>query len=182
MQQKYSGLFILLFFMFAALSSACVAGKGQFHPPQMAAERALDKILQITDDNFTMLKVVQGYLNNKSSKNFKYSHQFTVPYLRAWTKGQIEWLRGACEGRDKNTDPYYDCGYLSISCVRDANYPYVYRTEKIDAREVIISYTWPRSDGHAPGSDDAYATYRMIKDGDEWKLDGADCGDAFNMK
>jgi hypothetical protein len=157
-----------------AVSAAAI--ENQFHSPQTGVEKALDSILKISDGNYTMLEDVQVYLRSGMSEDFKYSRMFTKPYLQSWAAGQEKWLKDMCKGLDKN-DPYHDCRYLPPSCVRDANYPYVYRTEKPGKDETLISYTWP-------GAQEGYATYKMIKNKNGWVLDGADCGDPdiYNMK
>ena len=70
------------------------------------------------------------------------------------------------------------CGldYSPITCAQDSNTTYVYRTEVDQGDEAIIAYAWGKDDKPA-------ATYRLVRQAGQWKIDGIRCdtGASFNF-
>jgi hypothetical protein len=165
--------FALLLFLPAACAAEKPANRPQFHPPQTAAERALDAIFHAEkisegEMNYFILKR-PGYNRRKGET---YSHFFTESLLDAWAKAGKKDIDEGCGGVYKGEICSIDFDVLT--CAQDVPDAYFYRTIKTQDSKAIITYSWPED--QRDGSH-----YLMVKTGGGWKLDGVDCGEKYKF-
>jgi hypothetical protein len=141
-----------------------------FHIARTPAEKALDEIIRraIKDDN--IFEYVLGRPWYDAKKDTGYSRLFTKQFVRAVTKIESDAVKESCGGQ------YGDdiCGidYNPIFCGQDySESGYLYRTVDDDGRKAKIL-----SLGVDFPSEEIQTSYRLIKDGGDWKLDGVICG------
>ena len=149
-----------------------------FHVAQSDAEKALDDILRRYNTDHNMFAYVVGRPWYDAKKDTGYSLLFTKNLLQAVAKAESDAVKDSCGGKYIKGEL---CGldFNPITCAQDYSEDgYLYRTIEDDGHKAIMFYLWA---GHKPS--DARTFYRLIKNGDHWKLDGVDCGngDKFNM-
>lgn len=170
----------------AAYATESPPTKPPFHPPQTAAEQALDKIwrLNVKQDlasrffnNFDEV-LPGGSPKYNPSLAKKYSHLFTEDLQRAWADAEDH-------GVDKKG---YPIEMDIISCKEFSPYIVgwpVYRTVRSDASMAIIEQSYDKEDlKQFSGQDDPKDTpalFKMTKNQGRWKMDGINCGGRFNM-
>jgi hypothetical protein len=158
-------------------NAAGPAQPGAFHPPQTAAEKALDSILRLSkasDGNLDNFVLKEPYYNPK--KDTGYAKLFTPALLATIAKLQADMVRKDCGGKYQKGEV---CGFDMSPTLCGQDYPnhYIYRTENQTDKDAIITSEWPES------KDDG-ATYLLISQNGRWVLDGIHCHDmdGFNMK
>ena len=112
-----------------------------------------------------------------TKKRYRLFPPFTKKFVQAVTKAESDQVKQTCGG--KYTGDLCGLDFDPILCAQDFSASgYLYRTMEDDGRKAIVL---------AIGVDfipEAVKTsYRFIKDGKQWKLDGAACGGGgeFNM-
>jgi hypothetical protein len=158
-------------------NAAGPAQSGQFHPPQTAAEKALDNILRLSiasDGNLDAFVLKEPSYNPK--KDTGYAKLFTPALLATMAKLQADMVKKDCGGKYKKGEL---CGFDMSPTLCGQDYPnhYIYRTENQTDSDVAITSVWPES------TDDK-ATYHLISQNGRWVVDGIHCPemDGFNMK
>lgn len=146
-----------------------------FHYPEAPEELALDAVLTIEFCDQNLHSFVTGYEKRDKRHDRRFSAYFSAELLGAWTKAELEAVQRNCNGVYVEGDM---CGVdVNISCAQDyfegGN---VYKTETSNGNTAIISYRWPHFT-------DVIATYRMVRNGHRWIMDGVSCSDGlkFNM-
>lgn len=148
-----------------------------FHIANSDAEKALLDIIRraIKDDN--IIKYVLGTFRLEETKDNIYSRLFTKNFLRAAAKKESDLVKRSCDG-EYRIDEICGIDYNPISCAQDfIDEGYLFRTKEDNGHKATINFLW------TPFIDKGRRFYRLIKDGDHWKLDGVDCGNGakFNM-
>jgi hypothetical protein len=159
-----------------ALLLACSAQAAEgFHDVETEAERALDAILKRVDHDHQALDNLLGGRGPGFRRTVDYRTMITPPALAAIAAHEKEVVKRTCGGRYRDGEI---CGldYVPVTCAQDSNPVYFYRTLSASADRAEIAQKWPYS--KEPG-----ATYRLVRDGGGWKIDGIRCtgADAFNM-
>jgi hypothetical protein len=160
----------------AGAALAWPAAAETIHPPATLAERALDGILKHADSDGQQLDNLFG---GRGQKNFHatadYGKVLTPPLIAAITAKQKAVVQADCGGQYKKGEL---CGMDSspITCAQDFSDSYLYRTDSSSDDRAEITYYWP-------GTRQPVAAYRLIRQGETWKIDGIRCtdGDAFNF-
>ena len=170
--------FILFFAFFLALPPAWAAEKStdkpQFHPPQTAAEKALDHILMLDKTDRDLPYFIFKLPERTKNWDKDYSRFFTQGLQDAWEK---EYLSIPEE------DGVRYVGESFLTCGNgDKPDSLLYYTSKGNAHEAYIDIVWPEyiensKLRHPP-------PYKMIKEDGLWKLDSVICGEElkFNAK
>ena len=158
-------------------NAAGPAQPGPFHPPQTAAEKALDNILRLSissDGNLDSFVLKEPYYDRR--KDTGYAKLFTPALLTTMSKLQADMVQKDCGGKYQKGDV---CGFDMSPTLCGQDYPdrYIYRTEGQTDTEAVVTSAWPKSTDNS-------ATYRLISQDGHWKLDGIHCPemDGFNMK
>lgn len=147
-----------------------------FHPPATVAERALDATLKASDADSGLFLFVVNRPDRQVTDDEKFSGFFTrqlLDVIAAVEKSEVE---RDCGGR--YTDEICGLDFNPITCAQDEpEKGYAYRTEKSSARRQVIAMSWS-------GRNELVATYRMVKQGGAWKMDGVACHPSprFNMR
>jgi hypothetical protein len=171
---------VLLLALPTAWAAEIPAGEPPFHPPQTAAEKALDGIFRLdtTDENLLPFAIGEPWYD--PAKDTGYARHFTNPLLKAWRKAQAKLAQADCGGKYEDGQL---CGFEFDPIICGQDYPdvFLYRTTKSSKQETIITYTWSQS--VEEGIEIDGPLYRLTKDKGDWKLDGIDCGTGgkFNM-
>ena len=167
-----------------AVAALAVRPELPFHPPRTEAERALDAILHRVDadpDPFP------NFLNGRGRRGFGPTVDCgallmpaliaAIAAIAAMVGAEQTLLRRNCGRRDR---PDEVCGldFVPLPCAQDSNETYLYRTQVTRSDEAIVAYRWP-GEGRDPA-----ATYRLLRRGAVWRIDGIRCGEgmpAFNQ-
>ncbi|CAA6605680.1 conserved exported hypothetical protein [Rhodospirillaceae bacterium LM-1] len=160
-----------------AQSSDANAVGANFHPAATEAEMALDAIIRNSerDDSYVDFAIKAPWRNK--GKDHQYGQNVSKGLQSAWAKAETLSVQKNCKGKYLDGE-LCGLGFNPVSCAQDASgEAYLYQTEAKGAQIAIISYRWPRSG-------DIVATYKMIRQGDGWILDGVSCHPtpSFNMK
>jgi hypothetical protein len=157
----------------AGVMRAAVADERSYHAPQTGAEKALDDILRQAGNDPDML----DYLLDARGKGAahpvaKYDAMVTAALRQAIQQVQAKLVRETCHGASQD-EP---CGldFDPILCAQDVADRYLYRTVAETPRQSEIVYAWP-GQGAAPA--EPGATFRLLKSGDAWRIDGVRCAD-----
>jgi TPR repeat protein len=151
--------------------------KEPFHTARSPAEKSLDEIISRTIKDNNIFEYVLGRPWYDAKKDSGYSRLFTKKLVGAITKQESDLVKETCGG--KYGDDICGIDYNPITCAQDySDSGYLYRTVEDDGYKAIIL-----SPGVVYASNEAKTTYRLIKVGDDWKLDGVVCGGGgeFNM-
>jgi hypothetical protein len=149
-----------------------------FHPPETEVERALDAILHRADSDTHLLS---NLLDGRGGRGFRrtldYAPLLTPALVAAIARAERALLRQNCGGRYR---PGEICGldFGPLTCAQDSNEVYLYRTQVTRPDEAIVAYRWPE------GGRAAVATYRLLRRGGAWRIDGIRCGEgmpSFNL-
>jgi hypothetical protein len=153
------------------------AQPGRFHPPQTAAEKALDHILRLSiasDGNLDAFVLKEPDYDPK--RDTGYAKLFTPDLLAIMAKLQADMVQKDCGGKYKNGDI---CGFDMSPTLCGQDYPnhYIYRTENQTDNDVVIASEWPQSKDNG-------ASYHLVFQNGRWALAGIHCldMDGFNMK
>ncbi|CCG42825.1 hypothetical protein [Magnetospirillum molischianum] len=147
-----------------------------FHQAASDAELALDHIIRLSDHDDSLFLFITKRPDRDKDRDKKYTALFSKELMKRVADVERRFLNKTCNG-------VYDgeiCGldYNPITCVQDySDVGYVYRTENTGHGAAVVSLKWPRLPG-------VVATYRMIRSGNLWIMDGVSCGPntKFNMK
>lgn len=148
-----------------------------YHVASSQAERALDQLIRLenADDNMFLFEVKRP--DRELKKDMLYRGLFTPSLERAWAEREADLVRKDCDGKYQGGEI---CGMDSspLTCAQDySEKGYLYRTECLDEASAVITMRWP-------WIEKPVATYRLLKPGKRWVLDGVTClpdGPAFNM-
>lgn len=147
-----------------------------FHINHTEAEAMLNSLLSLAGADSDVVPFAVGYPKRKVRDDLRFTPFFSKPLLTAWRRAEAEAVKKNCNGAYVEGEM---CGIDTqpITCSQEfADGLYIFRTEKATENIAVISYRW---------SNDAkiLATYRMIKSGNRWIMDGVSCTGylKFNM-
>ncbi|SBW04827.1 conserved hypothetical protein [uncultured Alphaproteobacteria bacterium] len=173
--------------MFASGASPAVAGQDVppkdatsdgFHYPSTSAEQFLDLI--ITLEGGTGNAELGWYAENvpwrNTLKDAHYARLITPGLREAISREEARLVKKNCDGKYVEGD---NCSFDAnpIICAQDySEEGYLFRTEKSGRNEVVLALRWP-------GISQIIGTYRLVRAGGVWKLDGIRCDPtmSFNM-
>ncbi|MBI4383274.1 MAG: sel1 repeat family protein [Nitrospinae bacterium] len=141
------------------------------------AEKALDHILRRVEKDGNITQYVLGTPYYDAEKDTGYARLFTKTFLRAAAKKEADAVKRSCDG--KYTGEICGLDFNPITCAQDySESGYLHRTMEDDGSKAIIS-----SLGVDFEPSEVKTSYRLIKVGENWKLDGVHCGGGgeFNM-
>jgi hypothetical protein len=153
-----------------------------FHAPVTEQEKALDVIVMQAshdvkrDETPMHMEISEKTWHNSAKIRNEYSHLFTRKLMDAIHAAETRQVQENCGGHYRQGD-LCGLGYNPLLCAQDVSDQYLYATEKESGREAVIRSKWP--------NEHDFMTYKLIKEGNEWKVDGIDCaslGTQFNMK
>lgn len=148
-----------LFFVLVLTTPAWAEDAPVYHAPLTAPEKALDVILRHADEDHRLVAFVLG--NDTTHKI--YARFFTPTLLNLWA---------AQEKRSAFT-------YNPVTCEPRTLKDFVYFTRYAQPHfaEILVPSTVIKGK-------DAYNYYIIVKSGENWVLDGVDCGPgkSFNVK
>ncbi|MBF0267538.1 MAG: hypothetical protein HQL44_02985 [Alphaproteobacteria bacterium] len=138
---------------------------------------ALDAIIRMSerDEGYVDFAVKAPWRNK--SKDRQYGQTVSKGLQSAWAKAETLSVQKNCKGKYLEGE-LCGLGFNPLSCAQDlSDEAYLYQTQKASGSLAVISYRWPRGG-------DIVATYKMIRQGDGWILDGVSChpSPSFNMK
>jgi len=148
-----------------------------FHFPSSSAEQVLDLIVTLEDHKPGSLS---WYAENVPWRDVRYDPHYArliTPSLReAISHEESRQVTENCGGKYVEGD---NCSFGSdpITCAQDLSEDgYLFRTEKSGPNEAVVSLRWP-------GLPQTVGTYRLIRAGGVWKVDGIRCDPtmSFNM-
>lgn len=168
----------LLFTVAGQKASAEDVTSQGFHFPSTSAEQFLDLI--ITLESGTGRAELGAYAKSVPWRNVRkdvHYARLVTPGLRdAISREEIQLVKENCGGEYVEGD---NCSFGTnpITCSQDYSEDgYLFRAEKIGRNEVVLSLGWP-------GFSEIIGTYRLVRAGGVWKLDGIRCDPtmSFNM-
>ncbi len=139
-----------------------------FHAAATAPEKALDRVLRLSEKDADLLEFLLRTPRYKPKANKGYAGYFTNRLLADMAARERAAVRENCQGR------YVDgelCGldHNPLTCAQDeAEGAYLYKTESTSDGRAVIVYKWP-------GEKKAMATFDMVLEGEKWKVDGVRC-------
>jgi len=154
------------------------APSGDFHFPSTSAEQFLDLVMTLEGGarDAELGWSVEGAPWRDARKDLHYARLITESLREAVSREAMRLVRKNCGGKYVEGD---NCSFdvNPITCTQD--YPeegYLFRTEKFGRSEAVVSLRWP-------GLPETVGTYRLIRAGGVWKLDGVRCAPtmSFNM-
>lgn len=155
----------------SAVSPSSDAGKpmvGRPHPAATEAEKALDKLLRLSEKRYGLVAAVLGRPGGGKG-DAALAGELTTARLRQDLAGQErKAVRDNCKGRYV---PGEICGldYNPLTCAQDeSDAPYGYRTTAATADRADIAYFWP-------GAASPSARFVMVREAGAWKLDAVKC-------
>ena len=138
------------------------------HPAATEAEKALDKLLRLSEKRSGLVDVLLG-LPGGGKGDAALARELTTARLRRdLTELERQAVRNNCKGR---YIPGELCGldYNPLTCAQDeSDAPYSYRTTAASAERADIVYSWP-------GAADPSASFVMVREAGAWKLDAVRC-------
>ncbi|MBF0356483.1 MAG: DUF3828 domain-containing protein [Alphaproteobacteria bacterium] len=148
-----------------------------FHPATTPAENTLHSIILMAEqeDGLFEFAIKAPWRDRKLDRRF--SRFFSSSLQDSWAETEKKEVQKNCEGVYRNGEI---CGLdiNPVTCSQDINNgQYEYKTEKAMSDFALISYKWPQFP-------EILATYKMIREGNRWRLDGVSCNPqpTFNMK
>jgi hypothetical protein len=149
-----------------------------FHYPSTSAEQFLDLI--VTLEGGTGNAELGWYVQNVPWRNVRkdahYARLITPGLREAISREEARLVKKNCDGKYVEGD---NCSFDAnpIICAQDySEEGYLFRTEKSGRNEAVLSLRWP-------GIAEVIGTYRLVRAGGDWKLDGIHCDPtmSFNM-
>ena len=138
------------------------------HPAATEAEKALDKLLRVSEKRYGLVAAVLGRPGG-GKHDADLARELTTARLRQDLAGQErKAVRDNCKGR---SIPGEICGldYNPLTCAQDeSDAPYSYRTTAGAAGQADIAYFWP-------GAASPSARFVMVREAGAWKLDAVKC-------
>ncbi|WP_337997349.1 hypothetical protein [Oleispirillum naphthae] len=154
------------------------ATSGGFHYPSTSAEQFLDLILTLEGGtrNAELGWYVEGSPWRNVRKDAHYARLITPGLREAVSREEARLVKENCGGKYVEGD---NCSFDAnpITCAQDySEEGYLFRAEKSGRDEVVLSLRWP-------GISQIIGTYRLVRAGGVWKLDGIRCDPtmSFNM-
>ena len=172
--------------LFASGASFALAGQDApskdapnegFHYPSNSAEQFLDLVITLENHKPGSLS---WYAENAPWRDIRYDPHYArlvTPGLReAISREEARQVKENCDGKYIKGD---NCSFGSdpITCAQDLSEEgYLFRTGKSGRDEAVLSLKWP-------GISQIFGTYRLVRAGGVWKLDGIRCDStmSFNM-
>ena len=155
----------------SAVSTSSDAGNltaGRSHPAATEAEKALDKLLRLSEKRFGLVAAVLGRPGGGKG-DAALARELTTARLRQdLAELERKAVRDNCKGRYV---PGEICGldYNPLTCAQDeSDAPYGYRTTAGAADQADIAYFWP-------GAASPSARFVMVREAGAWKLDAVKC-------
>jgi len=140
----------------------------RLHPATTEAEKALDKLLRLSEKRFGLVAAVLGRPGG-GKHDVALARELTTARLRQDLAGQErKAVRDNCKGRYV---PGEICGldYNPLTCSQDeSDAPYSFRTTAATADRADIVYSWP-------GAASPSARFVMVREAGAWKLDVVEC-------
>ncbi len=141
---------------------------GRPHPAATEAEKALDKLLRLSEKRFGLVAAVLGRPGG-GKHDAALARELTTARLRQGLAAlERNAVRDNCKGRYV---PGEICGldYNPLTCAQDeSDAPYSYRTTAASAERADIAYSWP-------GAANPSARFVMVREAGVWKLDAVQC-------
>ena len=150
-----------------------------FHYPSTSAEQFLDLIIPLEGGtrNAELGWYAEGVPWRDTRKDVHYARLITPGLREAISREEARLVKKNCDGKYIEGD---NCSFDAnpIICAQDyAEEGVLFRTEKTGSNMAIIAYRWA-------DFPQIFGTYRLVRDGGIWKLDGIRCHDStmwFNM-
>ena len=140
----------------------------QPHPAATKAEKALDKLLRLSEKRVGLVAAVLGR-SGGGKGDAVLARELTTARLRQdLAELERKAVRDNCKGR---YIPGELCGldYNPLTCAQDeSDAPYSYRTTTAIPDRADIVYSWP-------GAANPSASFIMVREGEAWKLDAVRC-------
>ncbi|BAH75578.1 hypothetical protein [Solidesulfovibrio magneticus] len=155
----------------SAISASYDADKpaaGRPHPAATEAEKALDKLLRLSEKRVGLVAALLGRPGGGKGEAALARELTTVRLRHDLSELERKAVRDNCKGR---YIPGELCGldYNPLTCAQDeSDAPYSYRTTAATADRSDITYSWP-------GSAAPSASFVMVREAGVWKLDAARC-------
>lgn len=141
---------------------------GRSHPAASEAEKALDKLLRLSEKRAGLVDALLGRPGGGKGEAALARELTTARLRHDLAELERKAVRDNCKGR---YIPGELCGldYNPLTCSQDASdAPYGYRTTAATADRADIAYSWP-------GAADPSARFVMVREAGAWKLDTARC-------
>ena len=141
---------------------------GRPHPAATEGEKALDKLLRLSEKRYGLVAAVLGRPGGGKGDAALARELTTARLRRDLTELERKAVRDNCKGR---YIPGELCGldYNPLTCAQDeSDAPYSYRTTVASADRADIVYSWP-------GAANPSASFVMVREGEAWKLDAVRC-------
>lgn len=146
-----------------------------FHSPDTEAERALDAILKLSDQEPGSSWFAVKAPWREKADDVKFQGLFSKVLMDSWAEAERTAVEINCDGHYIDGE---NCGIdiHPITCAQDSVENYIYRTIASSSADAIIEYGWPQSSK-------PIATFRLLRNDDGWVLDGVACTGylRFNM-
>jgi hypothetical protein len=148
-----------------------------FHPASHAAERSLDRLIatEASDPNMILFELKRP--DRDKGKDKAYQGLFTPALEGAWARAEATLVRRTCGSKYSPDGEICGMDSSPLSCAQDiSDQGYLYRTDCLTKTSATITLRWP-------SLDQPVATYRLIRQGKGWLLDGVTCrsGGTYNM-
>lgn len=151
--------------------------QGTFHPAKHSAEKWLAWLLKRAERDDSMIFYVVGAPFRDRRKDANYRGLFSTGLEADWAAAEAGEVRKNCGGQYMNGEI---CGldFDPLVCGQDVSEKgYLFRIDDMAENSAIITMRWP-------WIEQPVATYRLLKQGKRWRLDGVTClpnGPTFNM-
>ncbi len=132
--------------------------QGRRHTATSDAEKALNKVLRLSEKDNNLLEFVLQTPQYKPKADKGYARSFTKRLLTDMAALEKNAVQENCQGKYIKGDL---CGvdYNPLTCAQDtSDAPYLYQTESSTKGKAVISYKWP-------GAADETATSEMLQEG-----------------
>lgn len=154
----------------ATYFSTKTSNAGEAYLPKTDSEKALDTLLTLNNrDRGAMFNFVLHHPWRDKAKDACYQDLFTPEILHAFAQAEREALQVSCGGKYIEGD-LCGLGVSPITCSQDPPELFAYQTLSSNDHDVTIRAIDRTRNQAGP-------TYRMVKIGKKWKLDGVDCKD-----
>ncbi|WP_300157437.1 DUF3828 domain-containing protein [Solidesulfovibrio sp.] len=139
-----------------------------WHQPETDAEKALAKVLRLSEKDQNLLEFVLRTPFYKAKAGKGYARFFTRRLLSDMAAMERATVRENCRGKYL---PGELCGtdHNPLTCAQDAMEGYLFMTQSQDATHAAIAYRWPTETKTA-------ARYDLVHEDGVWKLDRVRCG------
>jgi len=167
----------LVFVCFVFPTGGCASAQiseatAHFHPPETEAERVLDRIFRLYDQNSDLDGFIFSRPQREQERDKNFKPLFTENFLKEAREKHKERVKESCSGaypKDGLECDFID-GVNPIYCANDRPAALFFHTVSLSDNTITISYPSPQKEKEAP-------TYKMVKTATGWKLDGIDCKD-----